>query len=96
VYDFCNYTKSAAVNGKSLFDIGFEEPNQLGILPGGAFTIDLNDPREPAGTDKGTWGPFTSIEAIANFDIPEPASWLLATVGLFFAVLFARYRRSAG
>jgi hypothetical protein len=94
VYGFCSYTKSPAANGKSLFDIGFEEPDQQGILPGGAFSIDLNDPHEPPGADKGSWAPFTSMEAVANFDIPEPASWLLITGGLILVLarLTLKYR----
>ena len=94
-YSFCNYTTTSAGNGKSVFDIGFEQPFQAGILPGASFTINLNDPYEPPNGDKGSWGPNTAIEAIANFDIPEPAAWNLAGVGLLCLAMVGYCRRSA-
>jgi hypothetical protein len=90
LYSFCNYTETSAGNGKSLFDIGFEQPNQQGITPGSAFSIDLND---AVCEDKGSWGPFVTMNAIANLDIPEPESARLALAGLLICLIGATYRR---
>jgi len=95
-YSFCGYTTSDAGDGRALFDIGFEQPTQGGITPGSIFSIDLNDSHD-AGEDKGSWGPFMKMEAIANFDIPEPASWRLIVAACMGGLIMAVYRRvSAG
>jgi hypothetical protein len=94
-YGFCDYTETSLGNGQSQFDIGFEQPFQTGILPGSAFSLDLNDPGEPAGADKGSWGPFTKVDAVANFDIPEPAALYLVLAGLIFSAVIATYRRTS-
>ncbi|HTU46697.1 MAG TPA: hypothetical protein VMF91_16645 [Bryobacteraceae bacterium] len=94
-YGFCGFTTTSSGDGQSQFDIGFEQPTNAGILPGAAFSIDLNDQGDSANADKGGWGPFTQITAIANFDIPEPSALRLAAAGLLFCMLIAAYRRAS-
>lgn len=93
-YSLCEVTKTSEGNGTSQFDIGFDDPIAGGIPTGTAFSIDLNDANEN-GEDKGSWGPFVQMQAVANFDIPEPGSWGLALVGLLLCGSIARYRRIA-
>jgi hypothetical protein len=89
-YSFCSFTETSLGNGQSQFDIGFEQPTQAGILPGSSFSLDLDD---SPGVDKGSWGPFAQVQAVANFDIPEPSALFLATAGLICCILIAAYRR---
>jgi hypothetical protein len=95
VYGSCDYSKTAAGNGKAVFDVGFEQPIQsAGIVPGQTFSVNLNDPG--CYTKGGSWGPFTRIDAVANLDIPEPASWVLTLAGLLISAVYVAYgRRSA-
>lgn len=94
-YGFCGSTTTSSGDGQSQFDIGFEQPINGGILPGAAFSIDLNDQSYCPNADNGGWGPFTQIDAIANFDIPEPSALRLAAAGLLFCILIAGYRRAS-
>jgi hypothetical protein len=92
-YRLCDYTSTPAVNGQAIFDIGFEQPLESGgIGPGVSFSIDLNT---VADVDRGGWGADNSIEGVANFDLPEPASWFLTAAGLLVCAIRALYRRAA-
>jgi hypothetical protein len=96
VYGSCGYTATTASDGQALFDIGFEQPLMSGgIVSGESFSINLTDPNQAAGANRGSWGPFTTIEGVANFGIPEPASWILTAIGLLVCALGAIYRRPA-
>jgi hypothetical protein len=94
VYGFCGSTSTPTSDGEALFDIGFEQPvNNIGIGPGESFFINLND--NNSSYDKGSWGPDTQMEAIANFGIPEPSTWILTAAGLLLCAIRAIHRRSA-
>jgi hypothetical protein len=91
----CEVTKTSVGDHKSLFDIGFEDGTAGGIAPGTPFTIDLNDANDN-GEDKGSWGPFVKMQAVANLaTVPEPRSWGLLLAGLIVCLLIASYRRVA-
>lgn len=93
LYRLCDYTSTPTGNGQARFDIGFEQPLENGgIGPGVSFSIDLNT--VPA-VDRGGWGADKSIEGVANFDLPEPASFILTAAGLLVCALGVAYRRAA-
>ena len=93
IYRLCDVAPPTAVgNDDALFDVGFEQPiNGSGIGPGVSFSIDLNT---VVYEDRGGWGADNSIEGVANFDLPEPASWVLTGAGLLVCALRVIYRRS--
>ncbi len=80
----------------SFWDISFG-PNPNGGIPNGdTFSINLNNDAvvnmDPNGT--GDWGADRQFNAIANQDVPEPASWLLMGAGML-GLAFYGYRRRA-
>lgn len=94
IYSACSFTESGSPSAATaVYDVGFENAvTSPGIVPGESFTVNLND---VPSVDHGGWGADTSIEGIANLDVPEPASWLLAAAGLLVGVLVIRQRRAA-
>jgi len=71
---------------RSLFDINFSKPSELGgIGPDVFFTINLNDlvdgKENPDPSGSGQWGAETPFTAIADAT-PEPAAYLLLGGGL--------------
>lgn len=93
LYTVCSFTEAQSGSGLAVFDVGFEDPaTSPGISPNESFSVDL-DTRP--GIDAGGWGANNSITGVANFGLPEPASWTLAALGLLGFAGYALYRRTA-
>lgn len=98
LFGLCDYTSTPAGNGQRLFDVGFEQPdNGTGVGPKGTFSIDLNDSScgdKNISSCGGGWGSNSSIEGVANFGLPEPATWALTAAGLLLCGFCAIHRRA--
>jgi PEP-CTERM motif len=90
----CEVTsKPSATPGMSVFDVGFDEPQDGGITNEAVFSVNMNDPiddhpnLDPNG--KGGWGANTMLTAETTVT-PEPASFLMLGGGI---VLIGAVRR---
>ena len=93
----CEFSsKPSSTPGMSVFDIGFNEPEDGGIKNKAVFSVNMNDPiddhpnLDPNG--KGGWGANTMLTAETTVT-PEPASFLLLGSGV---VLIGAMRRLRG
>lgn len=89
-------TATPPSTGMPQWDIQFG-PNPKGGIPNGdLFSINLNNDAvintNPDGA--GDWGADKTFSAIANEQLPEPASWLLMGAGMLGLAVYG-YRRRA-